>query len=184
MKIKICLENHKEFEKIKSNFGAELNDTKTLAENNQKKYDEFNRDFNLFCSQIRSEIIAITQKKGGNEKEQIVDQKWAEKILKVEADLDLMIKKNQHLEKKLDDFILFKHTPQINDLNEKYENLRNQFEQRPIFNDSPLKRNSGPEVSPLQKEVAIDDNRFNSLLQKTKENIEKALSRVFYLKDF
>jgi len=106
--------------------------------------------------------------------------------MKIEADLDLIIRRNQGLEKKMDDFFLFKHQNEINEVNDKYEELKLELSKltEKITNvksvDSPEKVKSKNEIllSPQKNEnlPIIDDERFNSIIEKTKRNIELALS--------
>ena len=155
---------------------------------NKRKVEEQNLQFNSFSAHVTSEVSKFSRS-SVPQKEANLDPKWGEKVLKMEADLDLIIRRNQGLEKKLDDFLLFQHKIEINEFNDKYDDLRRDLGKitekitflRPVNVESPEKPKPQNEIqySPPQNEnlpPIIDDERFNSLIEKTKKNIETALS--------
>ena len=156
---------------------------------NKRKFEEQNREFNGLSAHLQSELLNFS-KKNTNEKESNIDPKWAEKVIKMEADLDMMIKRNQGLEKKIDDFFYFKHSKELSDINDKYEELKKdilkineKISQRP---DSPEPRSTNMSsgiFSPQKSEVPIiDDKRFNTIIEQTQRNIDLALSFIILIK--
>lgn len=163
---------------LKSSLQNDMNDTKMLIMSNNKKFEDLNQDFLSFSAQIRSELMNLPKNKGNNnERENEVNPKWAEKILKLEGDVELMIKRNQSTEKKFDDFLLFKHNKEINEINEKIEEIKARVNDNNFKLDSPQKSGSGIFSPQREGSHMIDDERFNSIIEKTKKNIELALSK-------
>ena len=165
----------------------DLKETKSLLMDNKRKVEEQNLQFNSFSAHVTSEVSKFSRS-SVPQKEANLDPKWGEKVLKMEADLDLIIRRNQGLEKKLDDFLLFQHKIEINEFNDKYDDLRRDLGKitekitflRPVNADSPEKPKPQNVIqySPPKNEnlPIIDDERFNSIIEKTKRNIEMALS--------
>lgn len=155
-----------------------MTDTKMLIMSNNKKFEDLNQDFLSFSAQIRSELMNFPKNQGNNGKENDVNPKWAEKILKLEADVESLIKKNQSTEKKFDDFLLFKHSKEISEINEKIEEIKTRVSDNNFkIDSSPQKSGSGIFSPQREGTNMIDDERFNSIIEKTKKNIELALSK-------
>ena len=164
----------------------DLKETKILLMDNKRKVEEQNLQFNSFSAHVTSEVSKFSRS-SVPQKEANLDPKWGEKVLKMEADLDLMIRRNQGLEKKLDDFLLFQHKIEINEFNDKYDDLKRELGKitekitfLPVNVESPERPKPQNEIqySPPKNEnlPIIDDERFNSIIEKTKRNIEMALS--------
>jgi len=153
----------------------DLKETKIIMIENKRQFEDQNREFNGLSARVQSELSTLL-KKGGNDKEANLDPKWAEKVFKIEADLDMVIKRNLNFEKKIDDFFLFTHNKELYDIDEKYDELKKEILKINTLISLKGQDNAGL-YSPQKTELPIiDDERFNSILEKTKRSIELALS--------
>lgn len=158
---------------------------------NKKKLGDQNMDINKLSSHLKSELLNLSKKTlNESDSKYSLDPKWSEKLLKMESEMEIINKRTQIYEKKMDDFFFFKHTEELKEINNKFEELR--FElikiNEKIFAktlDSPEnKRDSSSIISPLNSPqnndmAIIDDKRYNSLIEKTKNNIDLAMSHFF-----
>lgn len=182
----------KEIERGQQFLIEDLRETKTTLLENKRRIEDQNIQFNTLSAHVQNEVLNVSKKmlNTNSPKETTVDPKWGETVLKLEENLNFLIKRNQALEAKIDNFLLFQHKSEMNMVIEKCEGLKVEMN---ILNekvaklkleaDSPEKPRSKGDLltSPIKTESLpiIDDERFNSILEKTKRNIELALSFSF-----